>query len=118
MDPLEIARRFAATCGTSETLVRFGQELFLVLTHSDTSGEMVERWHEIAREVQSRPLKFADGACHELQLTAGERIVAPLSSYDFDAYLFLESPDGSEFENDDYSEGSDARIDALAARPE
>jgi hypothetical protein len=50
---------------------------------------------------------------YELQLTAGERIVATLSSYDFDAYLFLESPDGGEFENDDYSEGSDARIDAL-----
>jgi hypothetical protein len=50
---------------------------------------------------------------YELELTAGERIVATLSSYDFDAYLILESPEGGEIENDDYSEGSDARIDAL-----
>jgi len=41
---------------------------------------------------------------YPLQLTAGERIVATLSSYDFDAYLILESPDGREIENDDYSD--------------
>jgi hypothetical protein len=50
---------------------------------------------------------------YSLQLTVGERIVATLSSYDFDAYLILESPDGREIENDDYSDESDARIDAL-----
>ncbi|MBN2554125.1 MAG: hypothetical protein JXB06_15210 [Spirochaetales bacterium] len=50
---------------------------------------------------------------YPLQLIAGERIVASLSSYDFDACLLLESPEGGEIENDDYGEGSDARIDAL-----
>jgi hypothetical protein len=50
---------------------------------------------------------------YTLQLTAGERIVATLSSCDFDAYLILESPEGREIENDDYSDESDARIDAL-----
>lgn len=54
---------------------------------------------------------------YSLQLTAGERIVATLSSEQFDAYLILESPDGREIENDDYSEGSDARIDALTDVP-
>ena len=54
---------------------------------------------------------------YPLQLTAGERIVATLSSCDFDAYLILESPDGREIENDDYSDGSDARIDALIDAP-
>ncbi|UCF96786.1 MAG: hypothetical protein JSV89_16635 [Spirochaetaceae bacterium] len=54
---------------------------------------------------------------YPLQLAAGERIVATLSSFDFDAYLILESPDGMEIENDDYSDGSDARIDALADVP-
>ena len=54
---------------------------------------------------------------YPLQLTAGERIVATLSSYDFDAYLILESPDGREIENDDYNDGSDARIDALIDAP-
>jgi hypothetical protein len=41
---------------------------------------------------------------YSLQLTAGERIVATLSSSDFDAYLILESPAGREIENDDYNE--------------
>ena len=50
---------------------------------------------------------------YPLQLTAGERIVATLSSPDFDAFLLLESPGGTDIENDDYSDGSDARIDAL-----
>jgi hypothetical protein len=54
---------------------------------------------------------------YSLQLTAGERIVATLSSEQFDAYLILESPDGREIENDDYSEGSDARIDTLTDVP-
>jgi len=54
---------------------------------------------------------------YPLQLAEGERIVATLSSYDFDAYLILESPDGRETENDDYSDGSDARIDALVDVP-
>jgi uncharacterized protein YfaP (DUF2135 family) len=50
---------------------------------------------------------------YPLQLTAGDRIVATLRSYDFDAYLHLESPDGSEVENDDYSDDSAARLDVL-----
>ncbi len=53
---------------------------------------------------------------YPLQLTAGDRIVATLRSYDFDAYLHLESPDGTEVENDDYSDDSDdsaARLDVL-----
>jgi hypothetical protein len=54
---------------------------------------------------------------YTLQLTAGERIVATLSSSDFDACLILESPDGGEIENDDYGEDSDARIDVLIDIP-
>ncbi len=50
---------------------------------------------------------------YPLQLTAGDRIVATLRAYDFDAYLHLESPDGTEIENDDYSDDSDARLDVL-----
>jgi hypothetical protein len=54
---------------------------------------------------------------YTLQLTAGERIVATLTSSDFDAYLILESPEGGEIENDDYGESSDARIDTLVDIP-
>ena len=50
---------------------------------------------------------------YPLQLTTGDRIVVTLSSYDFDAYLRIESPDGTEMENDDYDDGSDARLDVL-----
>jgi uncharacterized protein YfaP (DUF2135 family) len=50
---------------------------------------------------------------YPFQLTAGDRIVATLRSYDFDAYLHLESPDGTEVENDDYSDDGDARLDVL-----
>lgn len=53
---------------------------------------------------------------YPLQLTAGDRIVATLRSNDFDAYLHFESPDGTEIENDDYSDDnddSDARLDVL-----
>jgi hypothetical protein len=57
---------------------------------------------------------------YPLQLAVGERVVATLSSHDFDAYLYLESPEGRETENDDYgeeSDGGDARIDALVDVP-
>jgi len=35
---------------------------------------------------------------------AGRHVLAELSSDNFDTYLFLEKPDGSEEENDDYNE--------------
>jgi hypothetical protein len=50
---------------------------------------------------------------YTLELNSGERIVATLTAPEFDAYLFLESPDGTEMENDDYDEESDALIDAI-----
>jgi hypothetical protein len=51
---------------------------------------------------------------YPLQLSSGDRIVATLRSADFDAYLHVEAPDGTEVENDDYGEGSDARLDVIA----
>ncbi|MBN1837278.1 MAG: hypothetical protein JW820_15595 [Spirochaetales bacterium] len=50
---------------------------------------------------------------YPLQLSVGDRLVATLSSEEFDAYLLIESPDGRELENDDYQDGSDARLDVL-----
>jgi len=50
---------------------------------------------------------------YPLQLSAGDRLVVTLSSEDFDAYLLLEAPDGTELENDDYGENNDARLDVL-----
>jgi hypothetical protein len=54
---------------------------------------------------------------YPLQLSAGDRLVATLRSEDFDAYLLLEAPDGTEFENDDYGESNDARLDVLVENP-
>jgi hypothetical protein len=50
---------------------------------------------------------------YPLQLSAGDRLVVTLRSEDFDAYLLLEAPDGTELENDDFDEGNDARLDVL-----
>jgi hypothetical protein len=54
---------------------------------------------------------------YSLQLSSGDRIVATLSSADFDAYLLIESPEGKEIENDDYSDSNDARLDILVETP-
>jgi hypothetical protein len=54
---------------------------------------------------------------YSLQLSSGDRVVATLSSADFDAYLLIESPQGREIENDDYSDSDDARLDILVDTP-
>jgi hypothetical protein len=54
---------------------------------------------------------------YSLQLSSGDRIVATLSSPDFDAYLLIESPEGWEIENDDYGDSDDARLDILVDTP-
>ncbi|MQY77491.1 MAG: hypothetical protein GH155_07695, partial [Spirochaeta sp.] len=41
---------------------------------------------------------------HTVQLSSGMRVVAVLTSSDFDSYLFVESPGGLERNNDDYGE--------------
>jgi hypothetical protein len=50
---------------------------------------------------------------YSLQLSAGDRVVATLSSPDFDTYLIIESPDGLELENDDFGDGDFSRLDVL-----
>lgn len=64
-----IARRFAASCAESETPVRFGQDLFLVLTHATGAGELVERWHELSEDVEEPPLAAADGVPCAIRLS-------------------------------------------------
>jgi len=46
---------------------------------------------------------------HEIDLPAETRIQVDLSSFDFDAYLTVELPDGRVIENDD-ADGSDSRL--------
>lgn len=62
----------------------------------------------------SRLGKYFD--THTLQLRSGMRVVAVLTSSDFDTYLFVESPGGVERRNDDYGEdGTDSRLEFLSA---
>jgi diguanylate cyclase (GGDEF)-like protein/putative nucleotidyltransferase with HDIG domain len=65
----EVARRFAASCRRSETLVRFGHDLFVVLSPVDASGELVRRWHELAGAVERPPLVGDDGRAQTIRLT-------------------------------------------------
>ena len=66
----QLARRFAASCAESETLVRFGENLFLVLTPSLQGGKAVRRWDDIATDVEEPPLAASDGAQCRVRLTA------------------------------------------------
>jgi len=66
----QLARRFAASCSDDETLVRFGENLFIVLTPHRRGGELVSRWHDIAHDVAQPTLTASDGARCEIRLTA------------------------------------------------
>ncbi len=66
----EVARRFAAGCRRSETLVRFGQDLFLVLTPIHEAGDLVRRWHELTARIELPLIDPADGRVLQLRLTA------------------------------------------------
>ena len=50
--------------------MRFGENLFTVLTPILRGGELVARWHEIARDTQEPRLTASDGAPCEVRLTA------------------------------------------------
>ena len=48
--------------------MRFGQDLFVVLTPIHASGDLIVRWHELANEVEQIPL--VDRAAAEVRLSA------------------------------------------------
>jgi diguanylate cyclase (GGDEF)-like protein len=66
----EAARRLAASCQRSETLVRLGQDLFIVLTPTHIPGELIRRWHELAEEVEQPVLDRDHGVVDQIRLTA------------------------------------------------
>jgi diguanylate cyclase (GGDEF)-like protein/putative nucleotidyltransferase with HDIG domain len=65
----QIARRFAASCHENESLVRFGQDLFIVLTSSHRPGHLVERWHELRAEIEQPAVEARSGTVHQVRLT-------------------------------------------------
>jgi diguanylate cyclase (GGDEF)-like protein/putative nucleotidyltransferase with HDIG domain len=80
-----IARRFAASCRSHETLVRLGQELFVVLSSAALSGELVERWHELRDDVERPPL-CPHGSALALRLSAAHAAF-PEDGHDLDVLL-------------------------------
>jgi diguanylate cyclase (GGDEF)-like protein/putative nucleotidyltransferase with HDIG domain len=86
----QLARRFVASCAENETLVRFGENLFIVLTPRLRGGELVRRWHEIAEDVEEPALAASDGGQCKVRLTAahanypedGEELEALLETLD------------------------------------
>jgi diguanylate cyclase (GGDEF)-like protein len=82
----QLARRLASSCRERETLVRFGPDLFLVLTPLVRSGALIERWREIIAEAIDRPLDVAPGLTHRVTLD-GAHAVFPADGATFDGLM-------------------------------
>ncbi len=66
----QAARRLAALAGGGETLVRFGGDLFLVLTQEDRPEILAERSLEILELVQAEPVDARLGIACDVHLRA------------------------------------------------
>ena len=66
----QIGRRLATRCMRDETLVRYGHDLFVVLTPTPHSGELVARFDALLRGVEEEPLDLEREAARETRLTA------------------------------------------------
>lgn len=64
-----VARALAADCREGETPVRFGQDVFIVLTSVDEPAQLAERWNDLLSQVEERALAN-EGDAVSLQLTA------------------------------------------------
>jgi GGDEF domain-containing protein len=66
----EVARRFASRCQSSETLVRMGPDLFVVLTAAADTDLLVERWQQLVGGVEQPIADPRTGQPRRLQVTA------------------------------------------------
>ncbi|HKQ61023.1 MAG TPA: diguanylate cyclase, partial [Candidatus Polarisedimenticolaceae bacterium] len=80
---LHVARRLAGGAAQEETLVRAGQDLFVLLTPSDAAGALVARWNELSRTVLAAPLQLDDGRSLSVRLAAAHAS-RPLDGDDLD----------------------------------
>ena len=67
---VQLGRRLAASCLERETLVRFGPDLFLVLTDAGPSGDLVRRFRELGRSIEAVPLEPEPGTSRRMRLLA------------------------------------------------
>jgi len=69
-----VARRFATACVDGETLVRFGSDLFVVLSAADDAGELTRRWHAVAVEVEQPIQLLSNRPVHQVRLSAAHAV--------------------------------------------
>ncbi len=81
-----IAERLSAACRDSETLVRLGPDLFVVLCQGESAGDLVERWSELLDAVEAEPLDVPAEVQLPLRLTAAQARY-PEDGHDLDALL-------------------------------
>ncbi len=93
-------------------LTRLAVVLFLAAAAS-VAGAQVTVYTGALEAGDDRLGRYFD--TYPIQLGAGDRLILTLASPDFDALLLVEAPDGTELENDDFGEASDARLDFIAA---
>jgi diguanylate cyclase (GGDEF)-like protein len=81
-----LARRLASSCRDVEVPVRYGQDLFVVLSPASARGELIRRWDALLRAAEGRPLELQGGQTHDLRL-ASAHASCPEEGEDLDALL-------------------------------
>jgi GGDEF domain-containing protein len=81
-----LARRLASNCTDAEVPVRYGQDLFVVLSPAAVQGELVRRWDILLRAAEGRPLELLRGQAHDLRL-ASAHASCPDDGEDLDELL-------------------------------
>jgi hypothetical protein len=70
-----------------------------------STGRVVDERGRLAKgDVTIESGEFVDG--YEVEVTAGQTLVADLVSTDFDSYLYVRGPNGEQEDNDDYESDS------------
>jgi GGDEF domain-containing protein len=65
-----LAHRLAACCAESEVPVRYGQDLFLVLSPFGTQPDLIRRWDLLLRAAEAHPLELDAARLHQPRLTS------------------------------------------------
>ena len=81
-----LARRLASNCTETEVPVRYGQDLFVVLSPSTFQEELVRRWDVLLRAAEGRPLELQRGQPHDLRLVSAHA-TCPAEGEDLDVLL-------------------------------
>ncbi len=82
----QVARRLASSGLDGETLVRFGQDMFVVLTRVHEPGELVCRWHEMAAAIEKPLVDVRNGDVHRVRPT-GAHASYPADGDDLDTLM-------------------------------